>query len=87
MRHFVRDAAPLLAFLVEIEQSRSCCDEWCATGGLFAQLHQQHELCPYDHGSNRSPQRTVLRFESCTAWCSRPRGVYNVLWQRCASPL
>ena len=83
MSNFLRGSVHIIGFVVEVSQSRSCCDEWCSGGGLFGQLHAR-SLCPWSGGSNSRPKREPLRLSNCRRWCGGGAEVTgDVVWMPC----
>ena len=83
MHNFLRESVPIIGFVVEISQSRGCCDEWCSEEGLFGHLHAR-SLCPWSAGSNSRPKREPLRLSNCRRWCGGGAEVTgDVVWLPC----
>lgn len=68
MRGYLQGAARIIGVNMEFGQSRSCCRQWVAPGGIFDLLHTRHGLCP----RGGIPYGTVC---SATAW--------DLLWVPC----
>ena len=83
MHNFLRESVHIIGFVVEISQSRGCCDEWCSEEGLFGHLHAR-SLCPWSAGSNSRPKREPLRLSNCRRWCGGGAEVTgDVVWLPC----